>query len=142
MFRQRRQQVDDLRMRLEDAVTDGVRTSRRRLDHAARSLVLLSPANQVARAKQHLAMKQQRLEQGALKCVARARSRFGPLLAQLDALSPLAVLARGYALAWRTSDDTLVRDARQLAPNDRIRLRFGKGGATALVEHTEEAVDG
>ncbi|MBX7256177.1 MAG: exodeoxyribonuclease VII large subunit [Candidatus Hydrogenedentes bacterium] len=142
LFRQRRQQVDDLRMRIEDAVTDGVRTSRRRLDHAARSLVLLSPANQVGRAKQHLLMKRQRLEQGAMKCVVRARSRFGPLLAQLDALSPLAVLARGYALAWKVEDNALVREARQLAPNDRIRLRFGKGGATALVEHTEDVADG
>lgn len=135
LFRQRRQQVDDLRMRLEGAVTDGVRMSRRRLDHAARSLALLSPTNQVARAKQHLAMKRQRLEQGALKCVARARSRFGPLLAQLDALSPLAVLARGYALAWKTSDDTLVQMRASLLRTIESGYGLGKAGRVHLVGH-------
>jgi len=62
--------------------------------------------------------------------------------AQLDALSPLAVLSRGYALAWKLPERTLVRDAGQLARADRVILKFGRGSATAAVESIEEEANG
>jgi exodeoxyribonuclease VII large subunit len=49
----------------------------------------------------------------------------------LDALSPLAVLSRGYSLTLRK--DAAVRDAEELAPGDPVRLRFARGQATAVI---------
>jgi exodeoxyribonuclease VII large subunit len=63
-------------------------------------------------------------------------------MVQLDAISPLAVLARGYALAWKLPGREVVRDAGQLSPADKLLLKFGKGSAQAAVETVEEEPDG
>ncbi len=138
LVRQRRQQVDELRMRIEDHVEDQIRLLRRRLDHAARSLLLLSPGQRVHAARLELAAKLQRLLGAANVSVARARARFQPVIAQLDALSPLAVLSRGYALAWKLPGRKLVRDVNQLAPKDTLEIRFGHGGANVTVDRILE----
>ena len=52
--------------------------------------------------------------------------------ARLDALSPLAVLGRGYALA-RTESGKLVRRARDTAPGDVLQLRLEDGEVRAKV---------
>jgi len=52
--------------------------------------------------------------------------------ARLDALSPLAVLSRGFAVA-RREDGSVVRDAARLEPGDELRLSFAEGAARASV---------
>ncbi|MDZ4858224.1 MAG: exodeoxyribonuclease VII large subunit [Candidatus Hydrogenedentes bacterium] len=143
LVRQRRQQTDELRMRLESQLHDRVRLLRRRLDHAARSLVLLSPGQRVHAARLALSANRQRLASSALNAVAQARARFHPLLAQLDALSPLAVLSRGYALAWKMPKRELIRDVKQLSPKDTLHVRFGNGSASVTVDRIlEEPTNG
>jgi exodeoxyribonuclease VII large subunit len=53
--------------------------------------------------------------------------------ATLDALSPLRVLARGYAIA-KDEQGHVVSRAEQLQVGDVVDLRFGAGGAQARVE--------
>ena len=55
------------------------------------------------------------------------------LAAKLDALSPLKVLARGYAIAM-DGDGLALRDAREAAVGDRIRLRLHTGSLDCRVE--------
>ncbi len=66
---------------------------------------------------------------------ARAES-YRRLTAQLGALSPLSVLTRGYTLAQRVEDDTIVQDARSLSIGDRLRLRLARGEAVCTVDET------
>jgi len=139
---QRRQQADELRMRLETVVADYKRDLRVRIERALRSMSLLSPANQARRARERLAALRQRLFQTGGSTIERSRARLRTLAAQLNALSPIAILSRGYALAWRLPERTLVREAGQLAPGDAISVLFGKGGATASIQSIEETADG
>ena len=60
------------------------------------------------------------------------RAKLSPLAAQLDALSPLAILGRGYSLV-RNQDGKLVRDAAKLKPKETVSLTFGQGSATATI---------
>lgn len=143
IVRQRRQRVDDLRMRLDAQVQDRMRLLRRRLDQAARALVLVSPMQRLNAARFELQSKSHRLSSAAAATIARARGRLHPLIAQLDALSPLAVLSRGFSLTRKMPGGELVRDASQLAQRDQIEILFGRGRATATVNQTiEEPADG
>ena len=142
LLRRRRQDVDGLRMRLDGSVSQLMERSRARWLHAARSLVLLSPSGRVRRTRERLADVRRRLSQAGASALGSFRARLQPIVAQLDALSPLAVLARGYALAWKQPENTLVRDAAQLAVEDELRLRFGSGWATAIVRTIEDEADG
>jgi exodeoxyribonuclease VII large subunit len=63
--------------------------------------------------------------------------RLGLAAASLDALSPLAVLQRGYAIA-QTQDGKLVRDAKLVSVGDSIKVRLADGRLAARVESVEE----
>jgi exodeoxyribonuclease VII large subunit len=56
---------------------------------------------------------------------------------RLDALNPLATLARGYAIVRRADTGAIVRDARAVNPGDRVHTRVARGGLYCLVERTE-----
>lgn len=60
----------------------------------------------------------------------------GEAVARLDALSPLRTLARGYAVAERTIDGSVVREADTLTPGELLRLRLHRGSAVCRVEQT------
>ncbi len=68
---------------------------------------------------------------------AAAEKRFGLAAASLDALSPLAVLSRGYAIAQR-EDGMLLRDAKSVSIGDSVQVRLAKGKIKARVEGSEE----
>jgi exodeoxyribonuclease VII large subunit len=57
--------------------------------------------------------------------------------AALDAMSPLRVLERGYAIA-HDAQGHVVREASALSINDALRLRLWKGAVNCRVEGTEE----
>jgi exodeoxyribonuclease VII large subunit len=62
-----------------------------------------------------------------------ARERLGLAATSLDALSPLAVLQRGYAIAQDASG-ALLRDAQSVAVGDEVRVRLAKGRLNARIE--------
>ena len=63
--------------------------------------------------------------------------RFAQLTAALDALSPLKVLARGYAMA-QTRDGTVIKSAAQVETGQHIRLQLGQGVLGCTVENKGE----
>ena len=73
---------------------------------------------------------------GAMRArLQKEQHRLSLICGKLDALSPLRVLTRGYAIAEK--DGTAIRNAAALAPDDRLRIRFAKGSAACIVQKTE-----
>jgi exodeoxyribonuclease VII large subunit len=66
-----------------------------------------------------------------------AEKRLGLAAASLDALSPLAVLQRGYAIAQK-DDGTLLRDAKSVSIGDKVRVRLARGTLGARVDSVDE----
>jgi exodeoxyribonuclease VII large subunit len=66
-----------------------------------------------------------------------ARARLVAAGERLQALSPLAVLERGYAIARRTSDGQVVRGSAEIAPGDELEVLFRRGAARVRVERVE-----
>jgi exodeoxyribonuclease VII large subunit len=54
-------------------------------------------------------------------------ARLGAALARLESLSPLAVLARGYAVCWNGDRTQIVRDASTLSIGDRVTVTVQRG---------------
>ena len=86
-----------------------------------------------------LAAGRRRLEAARALCaesvarrIARRRSALGQLVAQLDALSPLKVLERGYAIVSNRSG--ILKDAAAAPADSRIHVRLAKGELDAVVE--------
>jgi len=66
--------------------------------------------------------------------VREARASYAELCAQLDALSPLRVLERGYAIALHASTGRAVRSESEVKQGDRLRVRVFDGEFGAEVE--------
>jgi exodeoxyribonuclease VII large subunit len=81
---------------------------------------------------------EQRLKALAGRALAGRRHRYEGLTARLDALSPLKVLARGYAVAFDPHGHAL-RAASQVRPGERVRVRLHEGELSAeVVEEKDE----
>jgi exodeoxyribonuclease VII large subunit len=83
------------------------------------------------------------LEGAALEAAASARlddsrSRLAVAAASLDAMSPLAVLGRGYALA-QDARGKLLRSSRTVSVGERVRVRLSEGALRCRVEEVEGA---
>ena len=66
------------------------------------------------------------------------KHRLGRLAASLDALSPLAVLSRGYTLTFQADGKTLVLSPGEVRPDDLIHTRLKSGEITSRVVRTSE----
>jgi exodeoxyribonuclease VII large subunit len=67
-----------------------------------------------------------------LALLERRRQALGRLGAQMVALSPLAVLDRGYAMVAKQG--ALVRDAAQVAVGDTLDVRLARGALEVVVK--------
>ena len=65
------------------------------------------------------------------------RHRIGALGGRLNALSPLAVLDRGYSLTKRVSDGELIRDAATVAVGDQLSTLLARGSILSEVRSIE-----
>ena len=66
-----------------------------------------------------------------------ARQKFAMAAASLDAMSPLKVLERGYAIA-HDERGSVVRDSSNVAVGDELHVRLWKGAFDCRVEKTQE----
>jgi exodeoxyribonuclease VII large subunit len=67
-----------------------------------------------------------------------ASERLRAVSEQLNALSPLAVLDRGYAIAQREADGRVLRSKADVSPRDAVRVRLAEGSFIARVERLED----
>lgn len=99
--------------------------------------VLTDPMAFVDDRRMQLDSVQQRLGLTAHRQLSARQQRFTALAASLDALSPLKVLGRGYAMA-QAADGTVLRTSRQVKEGDRIHVQLGQGALDCTVDHKED----
>ncbi len=121
----------------QQRITQGVRRNiafrRERLDTLAKKRVLTEPTAYLEDRRQDIDHLTHRLC-AAMRAVTDGEARrFGALAAALDALSPLKVLGRGYALA-QTEDGAVLRSAGQVETGDAVRVHLAQGSLVCEVK--------
>ena len=132
------QRLDSFRSRMAQGTLNGLERQERRLKALAEKRVLTDPLAFVQDKRLQLDYVQQKLLTAANAQWQEEQRRFAALAAKLDALSPLKVLGRGYAMA-RTEDGAVLRTAAQVQSGDTIHLRLAQGGLRCTVTEKEEA---
>lgn len=100
-----------------------------------RRLAAASPIRRIGRARQDLGMLAARCDAAMVQSLAERRAELAQLGAQMAALSPLAVLDRGYAMV--RSGDTIVRDAGQVKAKERLHVRLARGSLDVIVDRVK-----
>jgi exodeoxyribonuclease VII large subunit len=137
----RQQRVDDLTFRLQQLARARVGDARRRLDLAVARLGQRDLRQQLGMRRRELLGRLQALLAANRQSLMRRRSRLEQAAGKLAALSPVAILERGYSLIF-DARGTLVKDAAQLAPGDAIQARLARGELDARVESLRKTGSG
>ncbi|SHH32974.1 exodeoxyribonuclease VII large subunit [Ferrimonas marina] len=134
------QRLDELSLRLERAMQT-------RLLHAGHAQQRLSqrlehqhPAPRIQRSGQQVTELQHRLKRATDGLVGRARLQLQSQVAALDAVSPLAVLSRGYSILQDESGNT-IKDAGQVSPGQSLSARLHRGSLALTVEHPKDSAE-
>jgi exodeoxyribonuclease VII large subunit len=131
-----RLRVDAARDRAQQSLRALLARRRRALDDCSRRLASLHPRARLHRDRAALMDLERRLEACMHKALQRRRRDFGVAVGTLQALSPLAVLERGYSLV-RTPEGALVRDAGQVAPGQHVDVKLSRGRLDCVVQSTD-----
>jgi exodeoxyribonuclease VII large subunit len=132
VINRRQQRLDDLTNRLDRAERQILEPHRRRLETAAAAVRHYDVRRMLAGIRQELVSRVAALAATARTLLLRQRSKLNQLVGQLEALSPLAILDRGYALVF-DSTGLLLKDAARVKAGDEISARLAKGTVTAIV---------
>ncbi len=135
-LQRRGQTLDDLERRLRAAANARFDHARRRLAPAAARLVANSPGRSLPGLRLVLRALGRRLALSASHVVALRREHLGVAVQGLEARSPLATLARGYAIVARLPDGAILRDPVQAPPGTRVKARLGRGELICSVEES------
>ncbi|HHW17927.1 MAG TPA: exodeoxyribonuclease VII large subunit [Firmicutes bacterium] len=123
-----RRATDRLRSMLEDF-------RKRLLDLRSRPS-LERPDWYLLTAKESLLRLRKDLEDDIKSIIEKEKLRFGSCVAKMDALSPLKILSRGYAVARRIPDLVVIRGHEEAPPGTRVNLTLHKGSLLCLVEES------
>ena len=77
-----------------------------------------------------------RLEATGARALERAQARLATAAGRLESLSPLGVLARGYAVCWNSERTAIIGDAETVNPGDRVKVTLHKGELDCEVRGT------
>lgn len=120
-------------LRASQSMRKQLNSLRERLDVYVQRRVLTDPMTLVDNRRMELDRSRERLAAAEEKILAVKRQRFVASTAKLEAMSPLKVLTRGYAIADDENGNT-IRSIGQLHSGDRIALRLSDGRANCLVD--------
>ncbi|MCK2184662.1 exodeoxyribonuclease VII large subunit [Halomonas getboli] len=122
----RRRQLEQLEGRLQRAMQARLETARRREAELGRRLALRSPERRLEQETRRLTLARQRLHQAMPRALTHQRERLAAVTRELQAVSPLAVLGRGYAIL-ENDEGRVIRHATDTRPGERLAARLGEG---------------
>ena len=124
--------LGQMERRMAQALSRRAEGARGRLERCVSSRALQNPMQCVDERRVLLDYQRDRLGRGLGASLAGERERFARLAASLDAMSPLKVLGRGYAIPQK-ADGGVVRSKKDVAPGETLKLRVSDGAIDCKV---------
>ena len=134
-----RQLLDTMSDTVSGALIKQLRTVRMRLDLLSKSPALRTPTGYLDQKNRTLELLKNRLIAAQSQQIALKRQRYVAMTAKLDAMSPLKVLSRGYAMV-QDEDGIVVRSLSQVEPGNTVNISLSDGNVSATVVEKKEYV--
>lgn len=127
----------DLEFRLERSVGASLTRATHRIDNLRRRLERRDIRRVISDFRSRTTAADHRLRTLVTSRRHDAERRLVGVAARLDALSPLSVLGRGYAVCWDESRTVIIRSASAVRAGDRVHVRLAQGELGCRVEDRE-----
>jgi len=135
LINQRQQKLDDLTYRMEKSERRLLELHRRRWESAAAAVRHYDVRRVLAGIRKELDSHVAAMIAATRNQLLQQRAHLDRVTRQIEALSPLAILDRGYALVFDSSGK-LLKDSTAVSPGDEISARLSRGNLTATVKRT------
>ncbi|AEI41239.1 exodeoxyribonuclease VII large subunit [Paenibacillus mucilaginosus] len=135
------QRLDRLREQLAFKAGARVTRAQERLIRTERRLASFNPREQVIYSRRRLDTAERQLRQAMQAELKKKTQELVSAMRQLDALSPLKVMQRGYGLVYDEREQELVKSVRQVQIGDILKLRLSDGRIDCHVWSMEEKPD-
>ncbi|HEY0460043.1 MAG TPA: exodeoxyribonuclease VII large subunit [Pyrinomonadaceae bacterium] len=132
-----RYETEDFAAQIGDALKAKLRQAENRFESVKSRLAPIKLASQLNDKKTRLAVLRERQIAAARKLIDRKGENLKIEVASLDALSPLAVLARGYSITENESRK-IISSVSQIKQNEHVQIRLSDGKLKARVIETEK----
>ena len=127
--------LQDTEERLKKSQLVQLEYLRKRLEGLAAKRCMTDQLAYVQDKRMELVHMQQRLGDLAGVCLGQKKQQFAALAASLDAMSPLKVLGRGYAMV-QNENGQILKSYRDVEPGERVSVTLGEGGFSCTVEES------
>jgi len=134
---QARRDTDSASRDLQSIIKLAFQNAQRRTDNLVHRLSPIQLREHLAQARSRFELASNACNAAATSRIDESRQKLGLAAAALDALSPLAVLERGYAIA-QDKQGRLVRNAKSVAIGDSVQVRLSRGRLDCLVNGVED----
>ena len=131
------QTLDEKSTAMVSTLIRQLKSAQQHLNVLAASPALQSPVGYLEQRGKSLELLKNRMVSAQERSLSTKHQRYIQSVSKLDAMSPLKVLTRGYAMA-EDSDGVLIRSVRQVHPSDLINIRFNDGEISAAVHEVKE----
>ena len=133
------QSLDSMSAAMATALSRQLRNARQHLDILSKCPALQSPAGYLDKKEKDLEFLKNRLISAENQIIGRKNQNYIALAAKLDAMSPLKVLTRGYAMVQAESNEVL-RSVSDVELGQRIHIRLSDGALSATVMDKKEEI--
>ena len=131
------QTLDAMSSAMATALSRQLTAARRQYQLLSAHPALQSPVGYLEQRRKSLELLKNRLVSSQAQGIHRAKNRYIGVTAKLDAMSPLKVLTRGYAMA-QTEEGSVLKSVYQVNPGDKIRISISDGTLSAAVTEVKE----
>jgi exodeoxyribonuclease VII large subunit len=136
LVKQKEQQLDRMMDALKKRTLQTKEQKSVSLASALRQLKYFSPEGQLEKAKKRNADLEKQLLKEFYRSLDLQKKDFAQKISRLNALSPLAVMERGYSLVYEKKK--LIKSVKQLKKGDTLKINVKDGKITAAVTELEE----
>ncbi len=130
------QQIDDREQQLNRLIKQTINQKQQQLEWLTARIQQKSPSHQLAHYQHHFEQLRERLNNSGKQQLSERKQRLRQQAHQLNAVSPLATLSRGYSIVTDPQDGTVIQSSEQVNAGDKINIQLNKGRISATIEQS------
>lgn len=131
------QTIENAKHQMEKLIINNVSRARRRADSIVYRLSPASLSAKIVDAKSRFNVLVKSRDSAIDARLEEAKSKIGVTVASLEAMSPLAVLSRGYAMV-QDEDGKIIHSSSKIKADDKVNVRLADGGLSCRVLETRK----
>ncbi|MBJ9988402.1 MULTISPECIES: exodeoxyribonuclease VII large subunit [Paenibacillus] len=135
---QHAERLDMLRQRLSGNLRSRVQLNREKRSRMYHALMRYNPQEQLTGARSRNDAARRQLLQSMQNILKDKKSQLTSGVRQLDALSPLKVMARGYSLVYDEQEKRLIKSIHEVQPGDVVQIKVNDGQLSCQVWELKE----